>query len=68
MIKYVLKNQLNGSYYMDNNWLFKNLHMESAKMFNTFKEAESYRVNTLEDAKFSFSSNAKWEVVKVIVR
>ena len=66
MVKYVLRNQLNGSYYMDNNWLFKNMHIDSAKMFNTLKEAEDYRVNVLKDAKFSFGSSAKWEAVKVM--
>ena len=51
---------------MDNNWLFKNMHIDSAKMFNTLKEAEDYRVNVLKDAKFSFGSSAKWEAVKVM--
>ena len=64
MIKYILRNVFSGAFYNQDYWLYKNLHEESAKEFNSWEEADKCRVEVLHDN--LFIQLGEWEIVKVI--
>lgn len=62
MIKYVLRNNLNQNYFHRDYWLYVTKDINSATRFTSKEEAETVRVEVLEDNKFI----PEWEIVKVI--